>query len=119
MIETFNCFPISGMVLSDPLNEKDEVLEVTFNSPIFDRALIISSVIPSEKYSKPSFELKFKKGNTAMLLFNSGFTRLDYLTGKVKIAFREAICFKEFLSIERRLIYHELALVACPNLHCA
>jgi hypothetical protein len=75
-METFNCFPISESVLLLPLNENDEVLEVTLSSRIFASALMISSVIPSEKYSASLLELMFTKGSTAMDLLISELTEV-------------------------------------------
>ena len=48
------------------LKKKEEVLEVTFSSFILAKALMISSVIPSLKYSFSESELILTKGRTAM-----------------------------------------------------
>lgn len=49
--------------------KKEEVREVTFNFLILAKALMISSVIPSQKYSFSLAELILTKGNTAIDLF--------------------------------------------------
>ena len=46
---TFKAFPISSMVTSLPLKEKEEVLPATFNPSKFAKVFKISSAMPSPK----------------------------------------------------------------------
>src|SRR5208282_2687610 len=48
-----------------PLNMKDELRPVTRSPLIFDRSPMISSVIPSLKYSSSLLALRLANGNTA------------------------------------------------------
>lgn len=60
----FSAIPRISMFL--PLNANDEVLAITFKPSVEVSAFIISSVIPSLKYSFSTSLLLFTNGNTAM-----------------------------------------------------
>ena len=63
---TFSVRPISRTSSCFPLKTKDDVRAVTIRSSNLTRALRISSVIPSVKYSFSGSELMLTKGSTAM-----------------------------------------------------
>src|SRR5665647_301954 len=64
-VETFSLRPISPMSSFFPLNANDDVRDATRSDWIRDRALMISSAIPSAKYSFSGSALMFANGSTA------------------------------------------------------
>lgn len=65
-VETFSFRPTSPRSSFFPLRANDTVREATRNDWIFVSALMISSAIPSVKYSFSGSGLMFAKGITAM-----------------------------------------------------
>src|ERR1700674_402802 len=63
--ETFSFRPISAMSALFPLNAKDDVRDATRSDWILVRALMISSAIPSAKYSLSGSALMFANARTA------------------------------------------------------
>ena len=72
---TFNSFAISFTFFCVPLYFITDVLEITVNSLTLARFIVISSVIPSLKYSSFFSLLKLSKGKTAIDL--SSFEDID------------------------------------------
>src|SRR5207249_11249509 len=68
---TLSFFPTSLTSVLFPLNENDEVRATTRSPSTLARASIISSLIPSQKYSWFFVSLRSRNGSTAML-FSGG-----------------------------------------------
>src|SRR5207247_11074904 len=66
MVFTFRSCPISATPSDFPLREKVEVRAATLRVGIRESALMMSSVIPSEKYSLSGLALIFANGRTAI-----------------------------------------------------
>ncbi len=63
---TCSCRAISGIAISFPLNEKDDVRAVTCSCGTFASRFSSSSERPSEKYSCSLSGLRFVNGRTAI-----------------------------------------------------
>src|SRR2546428_9135469 len=64
-VDTCSFHPTSPRSSFFPLRANETVLDATCNDWIFDNALMISSAIPSAKYSLSGSLLMFANGNTA------------------------------------------------------
>ncbi len=64
-VDTLSFLPISPMSSFLPLKANEEVRDATRSAWIFDRALMISSAMPSVKYSFSGSLLMLAKGSTA------------------------------------------------------
>ena len=64
-VETLSLRPISPITSCFPLNANDDVREATRSDCTLVSALMISSAMPSAKYSLSASALMLAKGNTA------------------------------------------------------